>query len=310
MPVTRQQALDYHFGGRPGKTTAFWGDSPSCRARRLADERRRRRCASLRIDEDVERLALAAAALGRRWRASTSCRPRPRRAGRPRSECRARLEGPGKYNRGGCRVGASRSSCKGETMTPGRLAPSRVCSKPRRGSRGTSIDSVISKIQDILISPRVRSRSAPRSTAPARKALARRFSRRSAIRGTRCRRIRIWGSCSCSHPLRRCRRSTHCSSGVDRVLDALTVDDARAVYAAIRNWRHPGGLGHSATEQDVADEPTLPLLRRNGARRRRDDVARQYANGYADVFDVVLPALASALQQGRPLETAIVPPRI
>ena len=30
----------------------------------------------------------------------------------------------------------------------------------------------------------------------------------------------------------------------------------------------------------------------------RDLVARQYANGYADVFDVVLPALAAALADG------------
>jgi triphosphoribosyl-dephospho-CoA synthase len=38
----------------------------------------------------------------------------------------------------------------------------------------------------------------------------------------------------------------------------------------------------------------------------RDLVARQYANGYADVFDCALPALRAGIRAGRPLEAAIV----
>ena len=41
------------------------------------------------------------------------------------------------------------------------------------------------------------------------------------------------------------------------VLDALTVEDSAAVFAAIRLAK-PAGLGQ-ALEQDVANEPTLPL---------------------------------------------------
>jgi triphosphoribosyl-dephospho-CoA synthase len=92
--------------------------------------------------------------------------------------------------------------------------------------------------------------------------------------------------------------------GVAEVVGAATVDDARYVYRAIRLAR-PGGLGR-VPEQDVADEPTVTLLDAMRLAADRDLVARQYANGFADVFEVALPALRSALAGGRPLETAIV----
>src|SRR4029453_4803959 len=47
-------------------------------------------------------------------------------------------------------------------------------------------------------------------------------------------------------------------SALRRVLDETTVEDARAVYAAIRRAR-PGGLGRSEA-QDVASEPDVTLL--------------------------------------------------
>lgn len=92
--------------------------------------------------------------------------------------------------------------------------------------------------------------------------------------------------------------------GVISVLRALTVDDARHVYQAIRLAR-PGGLGESPT-QDVAHEPTDTLLETMRLAAERDLVARQYANGYADVFLTAVPALRSALKRGRSLEAAIV----
>lgn len=88
--------------------------------------------------------------------------------------------------------------------------------------------------------------------------------------------------------------------GVERVLDALTLDDARLAYRAIR-LAMPGGIG-AAADQDVASEPTVTLREAMGLAADRDAIARQYATGFADVFDVVLPAL----DLRRPLETAII----
>jgi triphosphoribosyl-dephospho-CoA synthase len=93
-------------------------------------------------------------------------------------------------------------------------------------------------------------------------------------------------------------------AGVSRVLDATTVDDTRAVYAAVRLSR-PGGLG-TVAEQDVASEPTLPLRGVMALAANRDAVARQYVNGFADVFDHAVPALAASLKAGYPLEAAII----
>jgi triphosphoribosyl-dephospho-CoA synthase len=93
-------------------------------------------------------------------------------------------------------------------------------------------------------------------------------------------------------------------SGVERVLAATTVDDARAVYRAIRLAR-PGGLGQ-VPDQDVAHEPTVTLRQAMQLAAGHDLVARQYATGFQEVFHEVLPALRSSLAAGQPLETAIV----
>jgi len=93
--------------------------------------------------------------------------------------------------------------------------------------------------------------------------------------------------------------------GVGAVLDATTVADASLAYRAIRLAR-PGGLGRAEEGQDVVDEPTVPLDRAMRLAAGRDLVARQYASGFADVFDRFLPALRASIVAGRPLETAIV----
>ena len=94
------------------------------------------------------------------------------------------------------------------------------------------------------------------------------------------------------------------ASSVVTVLEHLTLDDARSVYHSIRLVR-PGGLGRSE-DQDVADEPSVSLLDAMRLAADRDLVARQYANGYADLFHLALPALRSSLASGRPLEDAII----
>ncbi|MGC1273995.1 MAG: triphosphoribosyl-dephospho-CoA synthase [Planctomycetaceae bacterium] len=66
------------------------------------------------------------------------------------------------------------------------------------------------------------------------------------------------------------------------VLDRTTVEDCRLVYEAIRR-AHPGGLG-STKKEDVAAAPTVTLVEAMRLAADRDAVARQYANGFADVL--------------------------
>jgi triphosphoribosyl-dephospho-CoA synthase len=92
--------------------------------------------------------------------------------------------------------------------------------------------------------------------------------------------------------------------GVTRVLEALDVEDARAVYAAIR-LAAPAGLGR-VPEQDVTGEPTAGLRQVMALAADRDLVARQYANGFREVLEDGVPALHHGWQQAGSLEEALV----
>jgi triphosphoribosyl-dephospho-CoA synthase len=83
---------------------------------------------------------------------------------------------------------------------------------------------------------------------------------------------------------------------VEAVLGALTLDDARAAYAAIREAA-PGGLDEPV-EHDVRAAPTVALREAMAAAAQRDSVAAEYATGYAVTFGLGLPALARALDDG------------
>jgi triphosphoribosyl-dephospho-CoA synthase len=83
---------------------------------------------------------------------------------------------------------------------------------------------------------------------------------------------------------------------VARVLTSTTVADARAVYTAIRIAR-PGGLG-AAADQDVAEEPTMPLLDTMRLAADRDGVAAEYASDYAVSFETGVPTLRTARRDG------------
>jgi triphosphoribosyl-dephospho-CoA synthase len=92
--------------------------------------------------------------------------------------------------------------------------------------------------------------------------------------------------------------------GVEAILESTTLEDARAVYRAIR-LAEPGGLG-SVRDQDIDLEPTMTLRAVMNLAAERDLIARQYANGFREVLGEALPALRASLSAGRTLETAIV----
>jgi triphosphoribosyl-dephospho-CoA synthase len=77
--------------------------------------------------------------------------------------------------------------------------------------------------------------------------------------------------------------------GLEGVLADLDRDDAAAAYRAITRAQ-PGGLGE-AQEEDVRQPPSLGLRAAMALAAGRDSVARQYANGYADLFEIALPQL-------------------
>ena len=92
--------------------------------------------------------------------------------------------------------------------------------------------------------------------------------------------------------------------GVGDVLRALTVGDARDAYAAIR-LAGPGGLDEPV-EHDVRDEPRVTLREAMAAAAERDTIASEYVNGYAVTFELGLPALGDALDDGLRPRDAVV----
>jgi triphosphoribosyl-dephospho-CoA synthase len=85
-------------------------------------------------------------------------------------------------------------------------------------------------------------------------------------------------------------------------LAGLTIADAEAAYDAIRLAR-PAGLGH-ADAQDVAAAPTVDLRQAMALAADRDRIARQYAEGYDDVFAIGVRRLRGARRAGGTAEWA------
>jgi triphosphoribosyl-dephospho-CoA synthase len=92
--------------------------------------------------------------------------------------------------------------------------------------------------------------------------------------------------------------------GVEEVLARLTVDDAVFTYDAIR-LAAPAGLGRVA-DQDVFAKPTQTLRQVMALAADRDLVARQYANGFREVFREGVPALRRGLELSQSLEGGII----
>ncbi len=79
------------------------------------------------------------------------------------------------------------------------------------------------------------------------------------------------------------RRLGNLREALKRVLQTTTLDDAEWVFKAI-TMAAPGGLGDSE-QADVNSKPQVTLTAAMALAADRDRIARQYVNGYQDIFD-------------------------
>jgi triphosphoribosyl-dephospho-CoA synthase len=89
-----------------------------------------------------------------------------------------------------------------------------------------------------------------------------------------------------------------------RVLNSLTVQDARLTYEAIR-LAQPGGMGREP-RADISGEPSITLLESMALARERDAIAREYSTDFDITFGMGLPALKQAQAQGGDWDCMIV----
>jgi len=88
-----------------------------------------------------------------------------------------------------------------------------------------------------------------------------------------------------------------------RVLEEASIEDTELVFAAIR-LAAPAGLG-AGERHDVRRPAAAPLLAVMREAEDRDRVARQYARGFEDVFDLGLAVLARSRARW-PVRQAVV----
>jgi triphosphoribosyl-dephospho-CoA synthase len=105
-------------------------------------------------------------------------------------------------------------------------------------------------------------------------------------------------------PLTKAAAAPDLRAELPHVLAGLDVEDAALAYEAIR-LANPGGLG-TAPDQDVRAAPTRTLREAMALAVDRDLVARQYADGFRDLFDAGAPAVLAGLNQTGSLEGAII----
>lgn len=105
-------------------------------------------------------------------------------------------------------------------------------------------------------------------------------------------------------PLAAVDRSEDLREGVAQVLENLTAEDTAHIWKAI-NEAHPGGMGQ-VNEMDLAGSAPLSIVEAMRSAADRDRVAAQYASGFADVFDRIVPWMLGSIGEGWNLTAAIV----
>ena len=109
-------------------------------------------------------------------------------------------------------------------------------------------------------------------------------------------------------PLAHAARDLHAAdlrSAVAEVLRALSVDDARHAFEAIR-LAGPGGLGRSNVYDVRTADVNVTLREAMGAAQDRDAVAREYTTDFEITFEIGYVALRTFLQEDHRLSDAIV----
>jgi triphosphoribosyl-dephospho-CoA synthase len=105
-------------------------------------------------------------------------------------------------------------------------------------------------------------------------------------------------------PLAAVPREQPLRQGVEQALTRLTAADSAAIWQAI-GAAQPGGLGR-VDRHDVAGPAPESILAAMRLAADRDLVAAQYANGFAHVFDYVVPSLSEQYKRRKSLSQAIV----
>jgi len=79
------------------------------------------------------------------------------------------------------------------------------------------------------------------------------------------------------------------------VLKQTTIEDACDVYQAIR-LANPGGMGKK-NNQDISEEPSVSLLKTMEISASWDQIAAQYTNNFADIFNFGVPLYKKLLEK-------------
>ena len=87
-----------------------------------------------------------------------------------------------------------------------------------------------------------------------------------------------------------------------QVLNALTIDDAKACYQAIQ-LADAGGMG-KVENHDLSTTPTITLKQAMALAQERDSIAKQYLNNYDEIFNIGLPNLTDAINCEESIEWA------
>ncbi len=172
---------------------------------------------------------------------------------------------------------------------------------PKPGNVNRYFDFADTNLSDFLISAVMIGRSMERAHRnPVGKTVLSAFkaTRRMVARNTNLGMILLFT------PLARAYGDKDLRRAVCRVLESLTVADARLVYRAIR-LAAPGGLGR-VSAHDVANDADIALLAAMKAAGERDAVAREYATGFEITFTLGYPLLDNFLNQGRAWPEAVI----
>ncbi|MFP6576993.1 MAG: triphosphoribosyl-dephospho-CoA synthase [Pirellulaceae bacterium] len=92
--------------------------------------------------------------------------------------------------------------------------------------------------------------------------------------------------------------------GVERVLESLSGEDSKHIYDAIR-LAQPGGIGE-VDGLDIQESPPENLIAAMQEASSWDLIAKQYCQGFVDLFDLLCPWIEQGLTNGWTLPECIV----